>query len=119
MAHRIALSVSVNGKAVYLHFGRTDTFHIFSLDDAGYAFVEARTVEPCCYGGEHETSAFDNVLNKLSDCEAVVVGKIGPSASDYLADKGMRVFVTEGYVEDVMQEFHRNLVKYFSPESDV
>jgi predicted Fe-Mo cluster-binding NifX family protein len=115
MTHHIALS-SWDGKAVYEHFGRTKTFQIFSLDAAGYAFIEKRHVEQCCYGGEHEVSAFDNVLAVLSDCDAVVVGKIGPGASDYLTDKGLKVFVTEGSIEDVMNELHQNQDRYFPKE---
>ncbi|GHT46475.1 hypothetical protein FACS189454_07670 [Planctomycetales bacterium] len=118
MTYHIALSSS-DGEAVYQHFGKTRTFHIFSLDDTGYAFIEKRNVEQCCNSGEHEVSAFDNVLAVLSDCDAVVVGKIGPGASDYLTDKGMKIFVTQGYINDVMEELHRNQSQYFPSEDKV
>jgi predicted Fe-Mo cluster-binding NifX family protein len=118
MTHHIALSSSDN-KVVHQHFGRTKTFQIFSLNETGYAFVETRHVEPCCNNGEHEVSAFDNVLAVLSGCEAIVVGKIGAGASDYLTDKGMKVFVAQGYIEDVMDELQRNQARYFPAEDKV
>ncbi|MDR3182564.1 MAG: hypothetical protein LBT89_06530 [Planctomycetaceae bacterium] len=117
MAHIIALSSAPGGKAVEQHFGRTDRFQIYSLNEDGYQFIETRLVEPCCNSGEHSVSAFDKVLAVLSGCEAVVAGKIGPGASDYLTEKGMKVFVTQGYIEDVLAELHQNQDRYFPPEN--
>ncbi|MDR3233735.1 MAG: hypothetical protein LBT46_08765 [Planctomycetaceae bacterium] len=116
--HLIALSSAPGSKAVEQHFGRTDRFQIYSLNKEGYQFIETRLVEPCCSGGEHVISAFDSVLAVLSGCEAVVVGKIGTGASDYLNEKGMKVFVTQGYIEDVLEELHRNQDRYFPPENN-
>jgi predicted Fe-Mo cluster-binding NifX family protein len=117
MPRRIAISTS-DGKTIHQHFGKTKEFHIVSIDETEYNFIETRTVDPCCNNFSHHEESFDNVLKLLGDCEAVVVGKIGPGASDYLTSKGMRIFETVGYVDDILNEFCRNLSCYF-PEKPV
>jgi predicted Fe-Mo cluster-binding NifX family protein len=86
---------SKDGLTVHRHFGRAEQFQIYDVDGNEYAYVETRAVTRPCEGGGHSTAAFDAVLDVLSDCEAVIVAKIGPGAAEYLMLRGMRVF--EGY----------------------
>jgi predicted Fe-Mo cluster-binding NifX family protein len=116
MAHLIAISSS-DGKTIHQHFGRTKTFFIVSINDNGYKYIETRTIEPCCNHFEHHEHSFDKVLDILSDCEAIVTGKIGNGALEYLTAKGMRIFETVGYADDILNEFYRNQMHYF-PKKD-
>ena len=103
MSVRVAIA-STDGKVINEHFGRATRFHIFSLEEKEYHFVESRTVEPCCHGGEHEENAFDKVAQLLKDCAAIIVAKIGDGASNYLENKGFEVFEAPYFITDVLQK---------------
>ncbi|MDR3225725.1 MAG: dinitrogenase iron-molybdenum cofactor biosynthesis protein [Clostridiales Family XIII bacterium] len=101
MKHRIALATT-DKLTVYKHFGKADRFEIVDVENGKWAFAEGRDVPPACQDGGHSESRFDTVLSILSDCEAVVVARIGPGAAEYLQSKGMRVFEAPGTVEKIM-----------------
>jgi predicted Fe-Mo cluster-binding NifX family protein len=101
MAHRIAVTTT-DRLTVFQHFGRAEAFHIVDIDGDVYSFVEARRAESACREGGHDASRFDAILELLSDCEAIVTGKIGPGAAEYLLRRGMRVFEGPGVIEKVL-----------------
>ncbi|MDR0611575.1 MAG: hypothetical protein LBG58_15815 [Planctomycetaceae bacterium] len=104
---------SSDGKTIHQHFGRTKEFHIVSINENGYNFVETRTVEPCCNQFEHHEQSFDKILDILSDCDAIITGKIGCGALEYLTAGGMKIFETIGYTDDILNEICRNQSHYF------
>ncbi|GHU41757.1 dinitrogenase iron-molybdenum cofactor [Clostridia bacterium] len=114
---RVAVSTT-DGKTIHQHFGHTREFHIVDIENGDYQFIESRQVTPACNQFGHNESAFDNILAILSDCEAVIVGKIGEGASTYLIEKGMRVFEVRGIAEEILEEFAQNQAHYF-PEREV
>ena len=116
MARKMAISTS-DGKTVHQHFGHTKEFRIVSVDENGYKYIETRDVTPCCNQAGHNESAFDAVLSVLRDCEAVIVGRIGVGASNYLISKGMRVFEVSGIVDEILTEFAVNYSRYFPKEN--
>jgi predicted Fe-Mo cluster-binding NifX family protein len=89
---------------VYRHFGHASEFHIAELCEDSYAFTEVRRIDPVC-DGEHDAAKFDAVLEVLSDVDALVVGKIGPGAADYVAARGLKVFEAPGTVEEILRAF--------------
>lgn len=95
---------STNGKVINEHFGRATKFHIFELDNSSFKFLESRTVQRCCNGGEHENSAFEKVANILNDCKAIFVAKIGIGASNYMEGKGFIIFEAPYIIEDVLNK---------------
>ncbi|GHU81817.1 hypothetical protein AGMMS50284_2540 [Clostridia bacterium] len=103
MAVLVAIATT-DGKTVHQHFGRAEKFHIVSLTKDGYSYVEERKTEPCCHNFEHEDTAFDAVYRELKDCKAIIVGKIGYVAAEFLIARGMRVFETPGLVDDILNE---------------
>jgi len=104
MTHRIALATT-DRLTIYQHFGRTSAFHIVDVGDETYDFVEVRKTPRACGnpGGGHNEDVFDEVLALLSDCEGIVVGKIGPGAAEYLLRREMRVFEAPGTVDKIME----------------
>ncbi len=100
---RIALATT-DGKFINEHFGRAKVFYIVDISNDGYTYLEKRQVEKCCNNGEHNESDFDNVINVLTDCDAVFVSRIGLEASAYLISKGLRVFTAPGFIDDVMKK---------------
>jgi predicted Fe-Mo cluster-binding NifX family protein len=101
MAHRIAVTTT-DRLTVFQHFGRAETFHIVDIEGDAYTFVEVRHTEKACGEGGHDETRFDAILTLLSDCEAVVTGKIGPGAAEYLLRRGMRVFEGPGVLAHVL-----------------
>jgi predicted Fe-Mo cluster-binding NifX family protein len=104
MKHKIALATT-DRLTVYQHFGQASEFHIVELHDDSYTFTDVRRVDPACDRGEHSTTKFDAIIEALSDAEALVVGKIGPGAADYVASRGLKVFETTGTVEKILRAF--------------
>ncbi|MDR2296525.1 MAG: dinitrogenase iron-molybdenum cofactor biosynthesis protein [Clostridiales Family XIII bacterium] len=109
MTHRIAVTTT-DRLTVFLHFGRAESFHIVDIDGDAYRFVEVRHAESACGEGGHDVSRFDAILELLSDCEAIVTGKIGPGAQEYLLRRGMRVFESPGVID---KDFLRNKLDKF------
>jgi predicted Fe-Mo cluster-binding NifX family protein len=102
MKHKIALATT-DRLTVYQHFGHASEFHIAELDDDSYIFTEVRRIDPACDGGEHDTAKFDAILEALSDTEALIVGRIGPGAADYVASRGFKVFEVQGTVDKILR----------------
>ncbi len=100
---RVALA-STDGYFINEHFGRARAFAVVDVSEDGYEFLETRQVTKCCNKGEHNESDFDNVINVLSDCDAVFVSRIGIEASAYLISKGLRVFTAPGIIDDVIKK---------------
>ncbi|MDR0875974.1 MAG: diguanylate cyclase [Clostridiales Family XIII bacterium] len=102
--HRIALATT-DKLTIHQHFGHAEGYEITDVDtDTGsFDFVEYREVVPPCKAGDHSDAVFDAVLEALSDCEAIAVGKIGPGAADYVLKKGMRIFEAPGVIEKIIE----------------
>jgi predicted Fe-Mo cluster-binding NifX family protein len=101
---RVALATT-DGLTIYKHFGRAECFHIFDVgEDKSRSLVEIRRTPSPCGPEGHSEAAFDAVLDQLRDCEAVIVGKIGPGAADYLLSRGMGVVEAPGLVEQALDK---------------
>jgi predicted Fe-Mo cluster-binding NifX family protein len=90
---------------VHNHFGHAGRYEIVEIDTATavFAFTGRRDVTPPCRSGGHSEPAFDAVLAALSDCEGIVVGKIGLGAAEYVLKKGVRVFEAPGVIENIVK----------------
>jgi predicted Fe-Mo cluster-binding NifX family protein len=98
---KIALATT-DRLTVYQHFGHASEFHIAELQGDSYAFTEVRRIDPVCDGGEHSAAKFDAVIEALADVDALIVGKIGPGAAEYVAARGLKVFEVSGTVEKIL-----------------
>ncbi|MDR3295381.1 MAG: dinitrogenase iron-molybdenum cofactor biosynthesis protein [Clostridiales Family XIII bacterium] len=102
MAHRVALATG-DGFSVNKHFRQADEFQVFDIDQKTYRFIEVRRVPVQTPGKKHDEGSFEEVLTVLSDCEAVFVAKIGPVASQCLAQQGIRAFEVPGAIDRILQ----------------
>lgn len=99
---KIALA-SRDGVRVNEHFGRASFFRIYELSDEGYTFIESRdAVAACQHARTHSKTDFDRVIDLISDCDALLVEKIGEGAAAYLISKGVRVFEVSGSIDGVL-----------------
>lgn len=109
MKVRIA-AASTDGKVVNQHFGRADKFYILVADRESYTFrcEEERNVIPVCRGGDHEDEAMEKAVKKLSDCQYVLVSRIGMRARNECEKNGIMVFEIPDEIERAVEK----LLKY-------
>jgi predicted Fe-Mo cluster-binding NifX family protein len=102
---RLAIATS-DGFAVNEHFGHAKFFRIYDIAADGYSFVDVRdAVAVCQHVLGHDTTRFDKIIELLSDCDAVLVERIGEGAAAYLIGKGVRVFEVSGSIDAVLTKF--------------
>lgn len=99
--YKVAVA-STDGEFVNQHFGKSDRFFIYLVDDEGYDLVEERVVTPVCLGGSHLVSEMEKSTNRFSDCRYVVAAKIGPGAGLKLSAKGIVFMELPGSVDDAI-----------------
>jgi len=102
MSFRVAFA-STDGSCVDQHFGSARCFQVYDINGSEFNHVETRNPEAKCRG--HCEGGFDHLLAALSDCNAVFVSKIGPSAVEFMIGHGKRVFEAEGEVEEIIASF--------------
>jgi predicted Fe-Mo cluster-binding NifX family protein len=101
--YRLAFA-STDRLTVHSHFGHAWKYEIVEIDSASgiFRFVDSREVEPPCRLGGHSEAAFDTVLQTLSDCDGVVVAKIGYGAAEYVMSRDFRIFEAPGVIENIV-----------------
>lgn len=101
---KIALASS-DGINIDQHFGKAIFFRVYQLDNSGYEFIESRdAVAACQHVRTHSSTDFDTIIKLLSDCDAVLVSKIGEGAAAYVISKGLRVFEVSGSIDGVLNK---------------
>ena len=102
---KIAIATS-DGFTINEHFGHAKFFRVYELGDNGYTALEVRdAVAACQHSLGHDTTRFDKIIELLSDCDAVLVQKIGEGAAAYLISRGVRVFEVSGTIDAVLNKF--------------
>ena len=102
---KIAVATS-DGFEVNEHFGHAKFFRVYELGENEYTFLEVRdAVAACQHQLGHDTTRFDKIIELLSDCDALLVQKIGPGAAEYLIKKNVRVFEVSGSIDAVLKKF--------------
>jgi predicted Fe-Mo cluster-binding NifX family protein len=92
METRIAVATT-DGKIVNEHFGRAQAFYILEGAGGTFRFLEIRKTEPFCGSGQHEDDhGTDRIYALLKDCSAVLVSRVGPSAQQALAQRGLAIY---------------------------
>ena len=99
---KIAIATS-DGISVNEHFGHAKFFRVYELNGEEYTFTEIRdAVAVCQHSLGHDTTRFDKIIELLSDCDAVLVQRIGEGAAAYLIERGVRVFEVSGGIDAVL-----------------
>ena len=102
MPYKIAVG-SGDRKSVDQHFGMSEGFVIYDVDDrGGYHFSEYRKTSPACGVGERHDSAMQNSVAALSDCRIVLVSQIGPCAERELSASGVQFMTVSGNIDQVL-----------------
>lgn len=102
MSYKIAVA-STDGKVVNQHFGRANQFYIIEVnDECKYKAIELRKVPPVCQGGDHDEASMQRNIKLLSDCEYVLVSRIGQAAENALEQQGIEAYVIPDIIENAV-----------------
>lgn len=100
--YKIAIASS-DGIVVNQHFGRTDTFYIYEIEESGkYRLIETRAVTPVCNGGNHNDNELRENIDKLKDCKYVLVSRIGMGAANMAEQAGLIPMELPGMIEEAI-----------------
>jgi nitrogen fixation protein NifX len=102
--YKIAVG-SRDGKVVNEHFGQCQRFIIIVADEdnASYQYCESRDVTPPCDNGDHSEGSLEAVADSISDCQIVLISKIGVNAELLLKSRGIDVLEYHGLIEDALK----------------
>ena len=104
MSFKVAVASS-DGKFVNQHFGMTQQFLIFEIDNAGeYKFLELRKNVPACDVEGHTEDAMNRSIELISDCKVVIASQIGPAAVNILFEHGIEAYISPNFIDDALKE---------------
>jgi len=113
MGYKVAVASS-DGKVVNTHFGRASSFLIFEqLEDESYELIERRQVTPVCQGHDHGDDDLQNLLHTLSDCQGVLVSRIGVEADLALRCQGQQAYIITDFIPSALRtltEYRKKLI---------
>ena len=99
---RVAFA-SEDGKRVHQHFGHATRFWVYEVSPAGAALVDVRDNDPSC-GSVEQPEAHARTLDRLADCDALVIACIGPGALRLVEARGLTCYETEDLVASALAE---------------
>lgn len=104
MKYRIGVATT-DGIVVNQHFGRADRFLIVDVDENGESrLIEERSVLPVCEGGSHDEGKLEENVERLSDCQYILVSRIGQGAANTLEQRNIQVFEIPGMIEESIKK---------------
>ncbi|AKG35118.1 NifB/NifX family molybdenum-iron cluster-binding protein [Paenibacillus durus] len=94
---------SSDGVNVNQHFGRSDRFLIYEVDDEGfYSQTGIREIGNPASSQGHEQSRLEAVAEALTDCSYVLVSQIGRGATAVLHNVGITALAVEAPIEKAL-----------------
>jgi predicted Fe-Mo cluster-binding NifX family protein len=104
MKYRVGIATT-DGLVVNQHFGRAESFLIADVDEqAKIEVIEQRFLQPVCEGGEHDENRLEENILKLSDCQYILVSRIGEGARYQLEKKNIAAYEIPGLIEDAVKK---------------
>lgn len=100
---KIAVASS-DGIVVNNHFGRAKTFYIYSVNESCIQLLEKRELEPVCEMGNHDDDRLRENLDKLIDCQYLLVSRIGDGARAAASGVGIEAFEIPGIIEKSIEK---------------
>lgn len=111
--YRFAVATK-SGENVDEHFGHATQFYIYDFKNGKSKFIEKRKVMQSCFGkdecGGHD-DRIENIINVISDCNAVLALRAGFEPMTILNKKGIKLFQTFSPVERSIEKAAKILEK--------
>jgi predicted Fe-Mo cluster-binding NifX family protein len=109
---------SKTGAIVDLHFGHADRFFIYESDETETRFIETRSVSKYCDGsGCDKEDKWASVIRAVSDCDAVLAVRIGPTPEKRLQENGIYVITTYERVETAVSQAAKEINKTYKMQA--
>lgn len=104
---KILLAVATKGGGIVnQHFGHAKEFQVYEVDANEAKFVGHRKVDQYCQGGYGEEASLEYVIKAVTDCQAVLVSKIGHCPQAELQKAGLDVVEAYDVIEKVAREYY-------------
>lgn len=100
---RVAIATS-DGIVVNSHFGKARKFYIYELEDEELSFVEIREFPPACEVGGHDNNKLEENAKRISDCDYLLVSRIGDEAARVVESFGVGVYELPGIIEKSIKQ---------------
>ncbi|MDR3063883.1 MAG: FeMo cofactor biosynthesis protein [Methanobrevibacter sp.] len=97
---KIAITSS-DGVNLDLHFGQAKSLYIYDFNGETADFIEKRIVS-IKDGEKHQ---WQNVLNKILDCDVVIAVQVGFKSKIGIENEGLKFIEESGSIEDVLERF--------------
>lgn len=95
---------SSDGIVVNQHFGKTDAFYIYEKKNDAIKFVEKRQVSPICESGNHDEKKLTANMERLSDCDYLLVSRVGNGAANKAESLGISCYEIPGIIEESIEQ---------------
>ena len=109
---KIAVASS-DGIVVNSHFGRAEKFYVYDAEEKDNdIFLGERQclqAECICRQSEHDPGAMAQKIQRLADCQYVLVGRIGPGALQALEEAGMEAYELPGIIEESIHKLYQQI----------
>lgn len=109
MSYRIAVG-SGDGVFVDQHFATALQFLIYEVNGEEYDFIESRSNRIDCECSEYHKNKFSPLTEKINDCRAVLVGRIGPGAQNALKEQGIDAYDIQESIDVALEK----LIDYYN-----
>ena len=107
---KVSIAVaSGDGKVVNVHFGKARKFYIYELEDDKFTFKELREYTPACSGEGHDDDKLRENLKNISDCDYLVIAKIGDRAATLAENEGIVPYEIPGDIEESLEQLNKFL----------
>jgi nitrogen fixation protein NifB len=104
---RIAIATK-GGGIVNQHFGHAREFFIYDVDSQQATLQEIRPIAQYCHGPDESPGDLNDIIRILSDCEAVLVAKIGVGPDDRLREAGIEPVQVHDVIETAALNYYQN-----------
>lgn len=106
---KIAVASS-DGIVVNSHFGHASKFYIYEMGEKEHPLIEIRKVIPVCKGGNHDDEKLKENMERLGDCQYMLVSRIGYGAAAIAQEKGIEPFEIPGIISESIEQL-TNFIK--------
>ncbi len=100
----LVAAASSDGIVVNRHFGKADRFFIYEVSDEKTELIEVRQTEPVCENGNHDEERLEATADLLSDCNYLIVSKIGNGAANVVTAKGIEPYEIPGIITESIEQ---------------
>lgn len=95
------------GGLVNQHFGHAKEFMIYEVDGTKARFIGHRKIDHYCQSGYGEEGSLAKIIETISDCQGVLVAKIGESPKEELRQAGLQAVEVYDVIENAALDFYQ------------